>query len=285
MTSRSEILDAIDEIEALPPAAAETITLMQDPEVDLDALIRSIEYDPGITANVLRLANSSYFGGAYTVTSVRDAFVRLGQQRVMELLAVTIMDKQAGGPIRGYDLPAGSLVMQAMASAIGVEKLAQLLGRELPPDAFTATLLHDIGKVVLGTFVEVDAEPIADLASREGIPFDEAERAVLGIDHAEVGALILTRWGFPNDVTDPVYWHHRPTESPQQSDTLVYVHAMDAMVSMLGIGGGVDSCEYRPAAAWLAGHGLTTQVLESVVASTMVALTRVDELLAPASSK
>jgi putative nucleotidyltransferase with HDIG domain len=278
MSARSEILDAIDKIEALPAAAAETIALMQNPEANIDELTRSIEYDPGITANILRLANSSYFGGAYTVTSVRDAFVRLGQQRVMELLALTVMDKRAGGPILGYDLPAGALVTQAMAAAIGVEKLAAQLGKPCPPDAFTASLLHDIGKVVLGTFVEIDAAPIVDKARGEGIPFDEAERAVLGIDHAEVGALILTRWGFPNDITDPVYWHHRPTESPHKSDTLVFVHAMDAMVSMLGIGGGVDACEYRPAAAWLAGHGLSTQVLETVVAETMPSLHLLEEL-------
>lgn len=278
MSMRSNILDAIDQIEALPAAAAETIALMQNPEADIGELTRLIEYDPGITANILRLANSSYFGGSYTVNSVRDAFVRLGQQRVMELLALTIMDKRAGGPILGYDLPAGALVTQAMAAAIGVEKLARHLERPMPPDAFTATLLHDIGKVVLGTFVAVDAHPILEKSQDEKIPFDEAERAVLGIDHAEVGALILTRWGFPNDITDPVYWHHRPTEAPQKSETLFFVHAMDVMVNMIGIGGGVDSCDYRPASAWLTEKGLTTQVLEAIVSETMPALEALEEV-------
>ena len=278
MTARSDILVAIDKIEVLPAAAVETIALMRNPDVNIDELTHSLEYDPGITANILRLANSSYFGGSYTITSVRDAFVRLGQQRIMELLTLTLLDKRAGGPILGYDLPAGALVTQAMAAAVGVERLAQRLERPCPPDAFTATLLHDIGKVVLGTFVNIDAEPIRRRSMRDEVPFDEAERAVLGIDHAEVGALILTRWGFPNNITDPVYWHHRPEQAPQPSDTLLFVHAMDVMVSMLGIGGGIDSCDYRPASAWLAEHGLTTQVLEGVVAETMPVLAELEEL-------
>lgn len=285
MTMRGQILAAIDQVEMLPAAAAETIALMQNPNADIERLTRSLEYDPGITANIVRLANSSYFGGAYTVTSVRDAFVRLGQQRVMELLAMTIMDQRAAMPIKGYDLPSGALVQQAVAAAIGVEKLSAAIDRACPPEAFNAALLHDVGKIVLGTFVEVDPEPIIQRAEDDKIPFDEAERLILGIDHAEVGALILTRWGFPNSVTDPVYWHHRPMEAPHRSDTLLFVHAMDSVVTAVGIGGGVDACEYRPAADWLAEQGLTTKVLEAVVAETILALAALNETRATISGE
>ncbi len=264
MNQRREILEKVVSIPALPAAAGQVIHLIHSREAGVAEIMNVIEYDAGLTADVLRLANSAYFAGPRQISTLRDAGVLLGSARILQMVLASAIFPLASRPVQGYGLPAGQLIDHLVAVAIGAEQLAKELHFNAPPHTFTAGLLHDIGKVVLGTFIEVDAEPILQRAFEEQLSFEMAERAVLGIDHAEVGAVLLESWHLPEEVIAPVRWHHAPDDAG--GDFLVgdLVHAADTLSIQCGLGVGIDGLNYRVSPSVMTRLHLNTAVAERV---------------------
>ena len=245
MNQRDGVLKKVGVVPGLPAAATQIIALLQDPDVEINALMRTIEYDPGLTSNVLRLANSAFFAGPRTIGSLREAIMRLGTNRIFQLAITSAIAPMARQALLGYDLPPGELLAHSIATAIGAEELARLIKRPCPPFTFTAGLLHDVGKILLSTFVQVDAAPIVELAERENLSFEVAEYTVLGIDHAEAGALLLERWNLPLELVEAARWHHQPAAVTGDTLLVDLVHVADQLSSESGMGAGVDGLNYR----------------------------------------
>jgi putative nucleotidyltransferase with HDIG domain len=149
-------------------------------------------------------------------------------------------------PVKGYDLDAGHLWQHSIAVAICAEKIAAKRRPEAQPHAFTAGLLHDVGKVLLGTFIEVDDQPIKEMVEMDDLTFNEAERMVLGVDHAEVGALLLEKWNLPSSVVSATRWHHEPARLDDDSRDLGdLIHVSDVICLDCGWGLGSDGLQYR----------------------------------------
>jgi len=247
---------------------------------------RTIEIDPGLTANVLRLANSAYFGFSGSVGSLRDAIVRLGTEQVtrtvMASAAASLMRRTA---VKGYDLPEGELWKHSIAVAVASDQLASVLELDVPGYVFTGALLHDVGKIVLGTFVDVDAAPIMELAFDEHVPFEEAERRVLGIDHAEVGAKLLDRWNLPAPIVNMSRWHHEPECSPGISPALDIVHIADALALTYGIGtGGGDGLNYRLSSKVFSRMQIDIHIMEETGCRVLEALSELRGMFAAATA-
>ncbi len=276
MNRREQILSSVRSVRSLPTAAVEVVRLLQDPELTIADLAQTIEYDPALTSNVLRLANSAYFGCARSIGSVRDAIVRLGTNKTFRLAVASAFAPLARQAVKGYDLPPGELWKHSIAVALGAERLAEVLGRKGADYAFTAGLLHDIGKLVLGNFVEVDAAPLAAMAFQERVSFEVTERRVLGIDHAEVGAVLLEGWNLPPCVVRVVRWHHVPGSVPGEDTSVVdLVHVADNLSMTSGIGTGIDGLNYCPSSEVMSRLHLTTRLAEGVLCEIMGGL---DEL-------
>ena len=237
MNKRQEIIESIASVPPLPSASTEVIRLLRDPKVPSARIAQAIEYDPSLTTNVLRLANSSFFGFHRSVSTVKEAIFRLGTNQVFQLVVAATVGKMAQRPVKGYDLPGGDLWDHLVGTAIASTRLAETLHLEIPSYTFTAALTHDVGKVVLGTFVEVDAEAIRALAYEEKMSFELAEQKVLGIDHSEVGALLLEHWNLPEHLVDVVRWHHQP-ENYRGKDLRAanVVHVANVLCLMAGVG-------------------------------------------------
>ncbi len=272
MTRRDAILAQVHAMPALPTGAGQVIGMLQDPELDLNDLIKRIEHDPGLTSNLLRLANSAYFAGPRSIATIRDAIVRLGTARILQLVVTSTVAPMARKPVLGYDLPAGQLLEHSVAVAVAVEVLSEALSMGQDPQLFTVGLLHDIGKIVLGSFVKVDAGPIRQMAAEESIGFDVAEARVLGIDHAEVGATLLAAWGLPHSLVEVVRMHHRPDDVTDRGGAADLVHVADVLVLSSGVGAGYDGLNYRLSEHAIARIGFTTSVGEVVMSKTMSAL-------------
>jgi putative nucleotidyltransferase with HDIG domain len=265
MTRRDEILEKIHTVPAMPTSASKVLSLLKDPGVDIKELLEAIEYDQGLTSNILRLANSVYFAGPRSIASLRDAIVRLGMNRIFQLVITSAITPFARQSIKGYDLPRGALLEHSVVVAIGAEELAGALKTKLPPQAFTAGLLHDLGKVVLGTFLEVDSEPISQMAFSEQISFEKAEYAVLGINHAETGAALLESWNLPSTIVDVVRWHHEPSKASGDPLVADLVHVADTLALTSGIGAGIDGLNYRTSADTLSRLQLKPGMEEQVL--------------------
>jgi HD-like signal output (HDOD) protein len=156
-----------------------------------------------------------------------------------------------------------------MGVAVVSRRLGQALHPKIPSYTFTAGLLHDIGKIVLGTFTEVDPAPILELAEQEQIDMVTAEQRILGIDHAEVGACLLESWNLPAYLGEVVRWHHEPEKDPGQTVVSGLVHVADALCIQAGIGISSSGHILRLAEEVLWKARLETRVSEEVIAEAL----------------
>jgi len=128
--------------------------------------------------------------------------------------------------------------------------MSQILSRKVlkceDEKLYLAALLHDVGKMVMGEFVYDSFEKISRLVSEEGYSFIEAEKKVIGIDHAELGGKIAERWNFPKDIVDALSYHHRPDLMEQNNNVIAWlVYLADQVCMLLGITGGFDGLAHR----------------------------------------
>ncbi len=208
-TNVEEILSKIKSFPSMPATGAKMLRMLQDQETTVDEIEDVLRHDPGLTGNVLKLANSAYFGIPSRVASTRQAVLLLGLKKLVQLVIASCVNGVMDKPVPGYDLVPGNLWRHSIAVSIAAEALVKDKKNIEAEDIFTPALLHDIGKLILGHFVKEEQAAIEKI-SNKGVPYVMAENMVLGTDHAEVGAQVLTQWSFPRDVIDAVRWHHDP---------------------------------------------------------------------------
>ena len=214
MNRLAEVLAGIDRLEPFPANAVRVLELALS-GAGVGELVELIEQDPALAAKVLRLANSTRYGGRAPIESIFDATHRLGP-RVVSNLALT-----GGGAsvYMGYGSSTPrtneSLWMESLYTACFSMRLAREAGSVDAELAYTIGLLQNLGHVLLDRFLDEAREQLIGLLD-EGAGLLEAERAVLGIDHAQAGARLLRRWGFPERLVRGVRCHHSPTEAGEE---------------------------------------------------------------------
>ena len=247
-TKLSEILSKVKSFPTMPGAGTKMLSLLEEPDTTVSEIEEILRYDPGLTANVLKLANSAYFGIPSKIGSLKQAVILLGLKRLIQIVVATCVSAVMDRSVPGYDLPAGDLWRHSIAVSIAAEALVKdknIIGAE---DVFTPALLHDVGKLVLGAFVKEELEAIESIAAK-GVPFVVAENMILGTDHVEIGAQILAHWNLPSDVINAVRWHHDP-DSPEASDIQMdVVYLSNLLCQANGTSGqaGAQSIELSPA--------------------------------------
>ena len=265
---RRQVIDQLRRLPMLPAAGMELVSLLQNPETDLAAAAKVIEHDPGLTANVLRLANSSLFGGRGEIGSAQDALARVGTRHALSMILWSSVSPTMQRPVEGYELAAGALWEHSVAVAVTSEQLGVVL--RLPPAAevFSAGLLHDVGKLALGAFVQQHRGAIG-AASEAGVPERQAERQVMGIDHAEAGGWLAKRWRLPRAIRGVIRWHHHPLRAPGRfREAASLIHVADCAASHLGIGSG-DGTRGHAELEVLEDLGLSVDLLESAIRSSL----------------
>lgn len=246
VNARNDILLAVRKVPSMPSVVIKLRQYLSDPDVSFDELAKVIEYDPGLTANLLQLANSAYFGWSGKIKTVREAITRLGTNRIFQMVLCMSVAPIVRKPIRGYDMDSDGLWRHSIATAICADNLARVLKLKDVEEAFTAGLLHDMGKILLGTFIEVDDEPIKTLVEADGMSFNLAEQKVLGIDHAEAAAELLRYWNLPDRVVAAARWHHDPESAPKEHQRIAdLIHVADNICLRQGWGAGSDGAKYH----------------------------------------
>jgi putative nucleotidyltransferase with HDIG domain len=278
--TRDRAIGQLRSFPAMPATATNVLRLLREPDVNASDVELAIKYDPGLTANTLKLANSAYFGYPRSISSVRSAVVRLGWKRVYQLVVASCMSKLMDRPLPGYDLPPGELWRHGLAVSVAAEHLARTLNLKSSEEMFTAALLHDIGKMALGNLVDADFRQIAGAAS-EGLSFEAAERQVLGIDHAEIGAQVLERWNLPPELVEVARWHHDPDRASISGCVVDLVHVADVLCLVLGIGAGRDGLGYKPSSEALSRLRIEPSHLEEVGSEILQSVEEMWEILNP----
>jgi len=243
-----DIITKVQSFPSMPATGAKMLRMLQNPETTVDEIEDVLRRDPGLTGNVLKLANSAYFGIPSRVASTRQAVLLLGLKKLIQLVIASCVNGAMDKPVPGYNMAPGNLWRHSIAVSIASEALVKGKKNIEVEDIFTPALLHDIGKLILGHFVKEDQAAIEKIAS-QGVPYVVAENMVLGTDHAEIGAQILTQWSFPCDVVDAVRWHHDPDfpEKPGPAIDIVYLANLLCQTDGAGNEKETDCAELSPA--------------------------------------
>jgi len=243
-----EIERIIAEIDTLEPVSSIGDRIKQvayNPDSSLGELVDIIKYDQGMTANILRICNSSYFGLKKRIVSVKQAVAYLGVEKVACLV---MMGSSAGNFKKaqsGYDLDEGELWKYSVSSALIAQDLAEKLNPNNISLIFTTALLKDIGKVILHDYVRDSFKEIIEAVQKKGLAFMDAEKEIIGIDHAELGARVAERWRFDPEMVDIIRYHHSPNKAGRGNRSLPIIYLADSICMMIGIGVGSDGLSYR----------------------------------------
>ena len=263
--SVSEIEHSMEAIQPIPQVALKILRLIDEEEYDIKALTTEIRKDQVISAKTLKLCNSVIFAGSNKIESLDHALVYIGLQMLVKLVISASVDNFFSSSGSGYSLCKGGLFHHAVGTAVISEKLADVTGRVKSGSAYTAGLLHDIGKVVLDQYVS-SAYPLfyRELFEEEN-NFSETEKAILGIDHTEVGSELACRWAFPESLTDVIRHHHKPEEATQNLELAHIVYLADLLMSRFHVGLELERLDTAALSARLEFLGLSPERFPDIV--------------------
>jgi len=244
MSTVESISEAIDHLKPVSDVAGKVMAILDDPDSGMADLSDIIRHEPALTANILKLANSAYFGLPGKMSDAKQAIVYLGMTQVVDLVLLVSCSESFSGSHDGYGLNTGELWKSAVSGAILANDLAEIKGLKQTSLLFTGALLRDIGKVVLDQHVKSAIEPIMNRIETQTITFTEAERQVLGVDHSQVGAMVAKNWHFPIPLQCIIRYCHRPLEAKGCFLEASIVHMADSICRTLEIGLGVDDPSY-----------------------------------------
>ena len=278
MTTAEDIVKQIGALPPLPGTAMRLISVINEPRSTVEDIVEAIRYDQAITAAVLRLCNSAYFGLSRKVTSLHEAMLCLGTVKVLQMVmsvhTTALLKKEQAG----YGLEPGTLWRHSVAVALASAAVTQRLKYPNAGLAFTAGLLHDIGKVVLNEYVGGAFAEIVRRVGDEHLSFQEAESKVLGFSHEEIGAMVAKRWELPESIERCIRYHHTPSELIPPDPLVDTVYLANCVCLIFGVGLGEDGLFYRADEEVMERCGLKEPDLEVIGAQVMIDLRRVEQI-------
>jgi HD-like signal output (HDOD) protein len=274
------IIETIDLLKPVSDVAAKVMALLNDPDCGMSDLAEIIRYEPALTANVLKLANSAYFGLPGKISDAKQAIVYLGMTQVVDLVLLVTCSNRFSGSHHGYGLSKGDLWRSAVAGGVMAGDLAKIKGMKQGSLLFTSGLLRDIGKVVMDQHVQTAMDQIQDRIATQAVTFIEAERLVLGFDHSEVGAMVAQKWQFPPMLQQVIRHHHTPLQSNGCFLEASVVHLADLLCRKMGISRGFDDPTYPEDERVLQSLALNESVIQQVMDGFSAKMSRLEALFA-----
>ncbi|HOK06727.1 MAG TPA: HDOD domain-containing protein, partial [Syntrophales bacterium] len=205
-----KMLLSIKKLPPFPAAARKVAELLRNDDYSVGEVANVIKYDQAIAANILKICNSAYFGARQRISSIPEAVIYLGQKQLLRAVETASAGRIFARGNPGYGIKPKDLWRHSVAVALMSQILSRRIANKENPVLYTAALLHDVGKLILGTFVEGSYRRITEVMAERACSFLEAEEEVLGINHAELGGRIAVYWNFPAEIHDAIAFHHRP---------------------------------------------------------------------------
>ena len=260
-----DLEQSMETIQPIPQVALKILRLIDEDEYDINALTAEIRKDQVISAKTLKLCNSVMFSGTNKIESLDHALIYIGLQMLVKLVISASVDNYFSHAGSGYSLCKGGLFHHAIGTAIISEKLADLTGRVKPGLAYTAGLLHDIGKVVLDQYVTAAYPLFYRKLNDEGRSFSDSEKAILGIDHTEIGSKLARKWSFPESLIDVIRHHHRPEDATTNLELTHTVYLADLLMSRFNTGLELERLGTETLSARLEAIGLSAKRFPDIV--------------------
>lgn len=235
-----ELASDLEEMSVAPQILPQIQAMVSDCNTNPDEIRDTIRMDAALSSMILKTANSAYFNPGYHIDSVDDAIMHLGFNDVYQIITMLAFSDVMSKPLETYALSAGQFWRRSVACALAMERLARKYGEE-PGVAYTIGLLHGIGMV----FIEKElAERGHKVAFQNALPEDVAiaseEMEIFGLNHAKVGASVMRRWGFSDEIVVPVYCQFEPSEAGNHERMACLISFAKRMIGTIiddGLGG------------------------------------------------
>ncbi|WP_198115731.1 HDOD domain-containing protein [Massilia rhizosphaerae] len=243
-----QLAAGVQDLPSLPAVVMELLSSVEQDDIDISVLAKKVSYDQALTAKTLRLANSSSYGLQVKVTTIQQAITFLGFQTTRNLItAAAVTGCFPSGRCAGFHDKA--FWRHSIATAACARALARRM-RFNQDIAFTAGLLHDIGRLVLVTGHPDAYDQVVAWHGQHGGDWLDAERAVLGIDHVDAGVALADHWNFSDTMRHAIAYHHAP-ETHGAGFLAAIVHVANSIVHALDLAGEDDELVPRVSSvAW-----------------------------------
>lgn len=224
-----KIAESVISLPTLPIVISKMIELVDSPRTSAAALARLISADQSLTAKVLKLANSAYYGFPREISTVNMAIVVLGFNAVREMgLSISVFDVFKRTASSSY-FDVSRFWEHSVGCGVASRMLARSFRQALAGEAFVAGLLHDVGKVILKQYFDDDFASIIRAQQEAGVSLDDAEAAVIGITHARVGAWLAEKWNLPEIICESIARHHDPWEAGVEQQLIACISVGDLL--------------------------------------------------------
>jgi len=240
------------ELPALPKAACHIMAVIEDPGTTATRLEKALAMDQALTAKVLRIANSPFYGAVREITTVSEAIVRLGFVAIRNWTLVTAARSVFLAP--GAGMLYQRIWRQSVMSAMAGQLVAQASGRANPDLVFIGGLMQNIGQLILARSHPELFQEILTASTERNLSYHDVERDRLGFDHGELGALLIREWNLSPELEEAVRWHHRFADH-RESPIAAMIALGEEIARCSSSGDGEDEIEAGEAAGLL---GLTT---------------------------
>lgn len=266
--SCENIREAIEKLPMLSPNVSRLLQVMADEDYELDDIVNIVKYDAVLTAKVLKMVNSAAFGLLNPVTSLDRAISYLGKWIVVSIILSDNTGDLFSQPLAGYEGQQNDLWRHDLFAAFSSSEVARLAKQSFETElAFTAGLLHDIGKFVFAPFwKEAAPEALERIAEGSVSDYLSAEQALAGMNHAQVGYEMAKHWEFPESLQQAILYHHTPQHAPEEFRALAFAaHIGDMCAMMAGCDTGNDGMQYQLDAGYTEYFDVTSDSLAQVL--------------------
>ena len=225
------------EVSTLPEVTLRIIEVVQDPESTAHDLHEIVCNDPALSARVLRVVNSAFYGLPGQIGSLERALMLLGLNAVKNIAIAASLSKMFLRPTGCEELNGKELWTHSVAVGATNRLITSEIGLALPDETFLGGLIHDLGLVAIWQSQASLAGDIVHLVKEEDMPYRQAEEQVIGASHQEVGAALAGRWKFPRAFQYVTGYHHNPYNLAKENRLLTVVtHISDVLCARKGLG-------------------------------------------------
>lgn len=242
-SSLRQLINQIDRLPSLPRIYVELTELLKNSNLSSVIIGEVIERDISMTAEILKLVNSAFFGVSHSISTPREAVTYLGKETVKTLvLSLHVFSEFNSSVTAGFSME--SLWAHSLQVAIIAKKIAESIqgDKKMIEESFTAGMLHDLGRLILLSKLPAKYSHVIESAKQNGIGLLEAEQLEFQVTHARVGGYLLGLWGLPGQIVEAVTWHHCPDKNLlHRFSPTTAVHLADALIHELDL----DSSELK----------------------------------------
>jgi HD-like signal output (HDOD) protein len=237
-------LSAVGNLPSIPHIITEVSQMLDDENTSASDLCKVISQDQSIATKILSVANSPMYGIPRRVATIDFAIVIIGLEHIRSLLLALSMMEMFKAK-NSADWNHNDYWKHSLMVGTTAKKIADDLRYPKSGEVFTAGLLHDLGLLVLHKYMPRDFKNILDLVKKDGVPYLQAEKIVLGFSHEDIAEYLFEKWNFPSFINDAVLYHHNPSLSQNNPVLSSLIHLVDYVTQKYEVGSFVWDTNYQ----------------------------------------